>query len=298
MSYVHFGANLFPGEALGCGPGCLCRPCRSAAARSGQLLAQGTENLGNLGWDTQFLPLSTREGHEILTRRALENGRIEFRVGSQPRERRLSAREQQEIVRGNAYTDTKYLERARRVVLVSPGGSLIPIVQHAVATFSDEEQRHHALRGGFQLPQGQALTDIVNDLQRQHREILAESNPINQLRKIGQALHLIQDSYCPAHIDRETAEGHPARWCIKYIRHFYHNDTQQQEHRLPDDRDQVNRHQVHASQAVLASRSYLQLVFKAIYGRTTRDPVAITESATELGRFIAGHFRRCNGRAS
>ncbi|MGH9908440.1 MAG: OmpA family protein, partial [Pyrinomonadaceae bacterium] len=43
MAYIHIGDDTFPGGSLGCGLGCPCGPCRSAAARLGQWYVRDEE---------------------------------------------------------------------------------------------------------------------------------------------------------------------------------------------------------------------------------------------------------------
>jgi hypothetical protein len=198
-------------------------------------------DLGELGWDTRFLPLTPIEGHEILTRNAIGDGRITLTVGPQSVTRALTNEEQRDIIEGNTDVDIQYFRYARTA---APASVLNPAVytaawglalRGAIATFTPDEQRHHALRRTVDQPQEAALREIIDDLRSQHRGILVEGQPRARLRRIGAALHLIQDSFSPAHVQREDASG----WCIRRIRN-YGRGSHPNEHRVPkDDRDSV-----------------------------------------------------------
>lgn len=328
MGYIHSADNKFAQRLSGCGPGCSCSPCRKnsqplgewyvadedepgpakppepapvAAGRqdASRLSGPATGRLGQLGWDTRFLPFAWTEGHEILTRNAFRPvdargvSRISFAIGTMPASRDLTPAEQNEIIEGNRDTDIQYARFARAVApLIGPIPAFAPV---AASTFGPAEQKHHALRHDYNQPQPAAVADIIADLQAQHRGILAEPNPRGKLRRIGRALHLIQDSFSPAHIRRR---GSGAGWCIDYIRHYGRGEIplfgSEREHRVPaDGRDSVARHPGEAAQATNASARYLKIVFKAIYGRSRPDPAATWEAAAEFARFIAELLRRC-----
>jgi hypothetical protein len=236
---------------------------------------RGNAQLGGLGWTVKYL--GAPEGHERITRNAI--GRvltISFTVGGSPRSRVLTPAEVVEILRGNTDTDLLYFRRGQ-------------YARGAAVTFLPSDQKHHALRGTYFQPQPSAFADIVRELRAQHAGILVEPNRTRQLYKIGHATHLIQDSFSPAHTQRVSPT-----WCVRYIRNYGVNLRRTDEHQVPKDpRDEVARSAAAAAQAEHATRLYLQIVFKAIYGKTRPDPVASREAAAELNSFIATHFRTC-----
>lgn len=233
-------------------------------------LPGGSVHLGELSWAVRT-PLSA-EGHEAITRNAIGPARtITFTVAGRPMTRVLSPVEQAEIIAGNRSVDLGWMGTG---VLFS---------------FNKAEQKRHALRRELSQPQAAALADIVASLSAQHAGILAERDPMRRLHKVGQALHLVQDSFSPAHTLRRPGAG----WCISYIRNFGRGSAPT-EHGVPrDGRDEIARSRAEAAQAVSASRRYLEIVFKAIYGRTRPDPVAAAEAAREVSLFIASSLRGC-----
>src|SRR5437660_4564829 len=165
------------------------------------LLPLGTpgQYFGGLGWTVRFL--GAPAGHEQITRAALGPGSsVTFSVSGKPVTVRLSPGDVAEIIRGNTDTDIKYFRR----------GAIIPGV---VSTFRPADQRQHALRATYGQSQAAALKDIINELQTQHRLIVAERLPRRRLYRIGHATHLVQDSFSPAHTLRRGPSS-----CIAYIR--------------------------------------------------------------------------------
>lgn len=328
MAYIRVGEDGTAVGFFGCGPGCPCASCRRTAGSVSRLgeryvpeeeetplppaqpaapqaaTLAGSPYLGNFGWDTQFLPFALREGHEAITRDAIPSDRtIRFTVGGAPRSRTLSVDDIRMIIRGNQDTDIQYLRRARSLAIpaiISP--AIRPVVianvmRYAIASFSPDEQKHHALRRTYGQSQAEARRDVVSDLLSQHAGILAETDWNKRLYRMGKVIHLIQDSFSPAHTVRRSEAG----WCIDYIRNYGRGGLpiigSDREHRVPsDERDQMARSATAASQAKTATRRYLPIVFKAIYGRDPRNPdagQAAREAAEELNNFIIGHFRLC-----
>jgi hypothetical protein len=64
------------------------------------------------------------------------------------------------------------------------------------------QQRRHALRGRLCQQVTSALQDIRGHLATLHTRLLAASDRRAQFELLGEALHLIQDSYSPAHMER------------------------------------------------------------------------------------------------
>jgi hypothetical protein len=253
-------------------------------------LAAASPRLGDFGWDTQFLPFALREGHEIITREAIPTDRtIRFTVGRAARAQRLSEDDIGTIIRGNQDTDVQYLRKARSLAIpavfsrLARGAAIANVLRYAVASFSPDEQKHHALRRTYGQPQPDALRDIVSDLRSQHAAILAETDGNKRLYRIGGAIHLIQDAFSPAHMEREPA----SQGCIHRIRNYgrggklFDPGTPGPEHGVPTDhRDRVSDHPVLKTAAANATRQYLEVVFKAIYGRDSRNPDAALAART------------------
>lgn len=80
------------------------------------------------------------------------------------------------------------------------------------------QQRRHALRATLCQPLAAALNDARNHLRTLHSRALAAPTRRERYLWIGEALHLVQDAYAPAHVERTrgTAGHHP----ISYIRFF------------------------------------------------------------------------------
>ncbi len=235
----------------------------------------GSALLGDLGWKVQT-PLSP-PAHEEITRRALgPSNTVTFTVAGRSFTWTLNSAEAAAIIRGNTDIDIKYLRAGQPGIF-------------AVTSFLPSEQRHHALRATAGQSTSDALRDIVRDLREQHAAILSETNSRRRFYRIGGALHLVQDSFSPAHTERLPG----SRWCINYIRNFGWG-TAPREHEKPSDpRDEIARSPREAALAERASRRYLQIVLKAIHGRTTPNPTASSEAAAEFDRFVGLILRPC-----
>jgi hypothetical protein len=188
------------------------------------------------------------------------------------------------------------------VVLPGPAAALVgsELVGHVVHSAREAEQKLHSLRRNPGQDWRVALREIVAELDGQYRGIVAERDAGRRLWRIGTALHLVQDSYCPAHTQR-SREG-----CITYVRNYGGYDTPlwqrggpNREHRFPTDaRDSVAAHPGEANAAVQASREFLQIVFKAIYGKQPApgagpDIGLVNEAYEDFRRFVQRHFRPC-----
>lgn len=270
---------------------------------------------GNFGWNTGFGPLP--RGHEILTERALgmarpgAPGSVTFTLAGQPVVTELTGQEATDIVEGNRAIDVADLavteriwQTARERPYLAPLAPLLAVgaaqvatgqlVAHVAHSVREADQKLHALRRSPGQDWRVALREIVAELQSQHRGILAEPNARARLRRVGAALHLIQDSYCPAHTERGPGN------CIRYVRNYGGGSLSTpgggsgSEHRFPfDDRDSVAAHPGPATAATAASKEYLQVVFKMIYGRVRANLVAVTEANEEFQQFVLKHFRAC-----
>ncbi len=231
---------------------------------------QASGSLGHYGWSVKT-PASV-EGHEVITRKAIGPSReIQFTVAGRPMRNTLSPEDVDSIIAGNRSVDLGWMGTG---VLFS---------------LNKDEQRRHSLRREFMQPMPDALADIIGSLRAQHVGILAEPNATQKMRRIGMATHLIQDSFSPAHTERRPGSG----WCISYFRNFGRGNAPR-EHGTPSDpRDEIERSGIQASQATAATRRYLQIVSKAIFGRVRPDPAAVSEAASEFDRFVAEILRLC-----
>ncbi len=329
MAYVRMrGDTTLSG--LGCGPGCSCAPCRRSQlsgfgeryirdedffrsqvppeqeAPEQEAMAPGppgvmpppgtmpptanippppgrevtvspssSAQLGDFGWTVKFL--GAPPSHEEITKRAIgPASKIEFRVGGVPRSSTLTSREIDEIIEGNRSVDLGF--KGTGVLFALAKG----------------EQKRHALRREFGQPQMDAWRDIVAYIRSEHSKILAETDHTKRLRRIGQILHSIQDSFSPAHTCRRPSSGS----CIAWVRNFGRGGFSSSgiEHQVPKDpRDEMANSPGAATEAQTASREYLQIVFKAIYGKSSAPDAATaqSEAAREFAAFVVRRFRQC-----
>jgi hypothetical protein len=270
-----------------------------------------------LGWNTGFESIMPR-GHEILTERTLgaapgDRGTVRFNVQGRAVDTVLAPSEVNDIIEGNRAVDVADLRRTQSIISAARSKPYLlpllgPIVGGAAATYSageatghvvhsvqEDDQKRHSLRRSRGQNWRDALREIVAHLRLQHGGVLAETNPRARLSKLGAVLHLIQDSYCPAHTER-AATG-----CIQYVRNYgvYDSPVWQRsgagrEHSFPtDSRDNIHAHPALAASAVEASKQYMQIAFKVFYARTASDGAAIAEAAREFEQFIQRHFTAC-----
>ncbi len=123
------------------------------------------------------------------------------------------------------------------------------------------EQRRHALRGRLCQEVGAALQDVRGHLTKLYKEALATSGTA-QFGLIGEALHLIQDSYSPAHTEREQFFGLTRPGAIVYIRVWRPTSPgYPTEHGWPVDlRDRLHLQSSSGKAASAATRDFLQMV--------------------------------------
>lgn len=134
--------------------------------------AYGHQPSGDLGWfiDTQISTFKTPAGHEILTERAAHG-----------------------IVKNNADV-TALIAGVRRPDLADPQDHI-----------KLGEQKRHFLRS-IKQPSWSAWFLAIDHLRALHQSMLSSANRANQLALIGEALHLIQDSFAPAHVERDPRD--------------------------------------------------------------------------------------------
>jgi hypothetical protein len=172
------------------------------------------------------------EGHEVLTRRAAAG--LPF-----------TAAQVNTLVEGVRRVDT------------------VPISEH----FNPAQQMRHALRRDLCTSMGAAITEIRNHLRHLHRTALASAPAVCGF--MGEALHLIQDSFSEAHTQRLwSATGPPHR--IQFIRYFGpRGRTAPDEHQVfptPDPRDIITAPggalRFAAARSVEASREFLIMMLR------------------------------------
>lgn len=151
------------------------------------------------------------------------------------------------------------------------------------------EQKRHFLRATVLHTTRSAWTAATDQLRDLHRRMLAfgTSRAPEQFRLIGEALHLIQDSFAPAHVDR-NASGR-----IVFIKNFGPTTSSPMNHGFPvDPRDRIHSGLVRptlkpeARNAIAASRDYLQMALRHLRGGS--PPPAVS---AELTAFIGRHLR-------
>jgi hypothetical protein len=235
-------------------------------------LSDGLRELENEleAFDTSVM--GSPQGHEIITRRAAAG------------------------LSGYSPTDvTALVEGVRRADI---GSGVIGFVGAMASQFAANSQRSHALRRSVCQPLMQALREIRGRLVELHgHALLAESRGQRRaaMEWTGEALHLIQDSYSPAHTERVIGAG--SRRPITYIRYYKVGVVPARpasrgaplEHHVPKDpRDHVlgpgGRLKPEPVAAAAASRQFLQMM---------RRHLASPHSASnrgELTRFMNDHL--------
>lgn len=135
--------------------------------------AHGLRIPDGLGWfiDTRISTAKTPAGHEILTERAARG------------------------VITNRPDLTALIDGTRRPDLADPNDHI-----------KLGEQRRHFLRSMNQTSLN-AWSAATNHLRTLHQSMMASTSRADELRFIGEALHLIQDSFAPAHVERDPRSG-------------------------------------------------------------------------------------------
>ncbi len=156
--------------------------------------------------------------------------------------------------------------------------------------FKPSQQRRHMLRRYKCQPLAETLSEARQQLVAIYQRIMAAPNREAAFEWVGEALHLIQDSYSPAHTDREK-DGAGA---IRFIRYFgVRGLSYPHEHRvmpmrqpngriLPGDpRDFINLSSVPTRAAIAASRRFMELVLRHL-----RAAASSPTQQTELRQFM------------
>jgi hypothetical protein len=215
-------------------------------------LRPGNTGLGDYGWWVRSVGGVVPEGHELLTRNAAS---------------------------GLAISPTELgflIEGVRR-----------PDEASLVAHVLPREQKRHFLRATVLQGTRAAWTDATSHLRDLHRRILAfsTSRAPEQFRLIGEALHLIQDSFAPAHVNRD-----PSTSRILFIKNFGPTTSGITDHGFPvDPRDRIHTGilrptlRIEATRAISASREYLVMTLRHIGGGVP-VPVIDAELTAYVGR--------------
>ena len=215
------------------------------------------QGLGELGWfiDRMIGPTRTPTGHEELTKRAARG-----------------------LIKNSADL-AALIAGSRRPDLADPQDHIKP----------GEESRHF-LRSIKQSPLD-AWWSAIRHLQTLHHQMMASSNRANQFMLIGEALHLIQDSFAPAHVEREPRTGD-----ILNIR-VYGPLAPQGNHLFRiDPRDDIFATKpprmltLDAQKAITCSNEYLQMALRHIQLKQLPSwiPLSLTQqTARALNAFIS-----------
>jgi hypothetical protein len=181
-----------------------------------------------LGWVVRVPPISREEGHEAITRAAWEG-------------LSLTPQQQRALIRGVRAPD------------VGLGGFLVSALPFA--------QRRHALRAWSATSTRRGVEEMRAYMAECHARALAMPDGPRRWSAFGRLLHCLQDSYSPAHTDRDGGR-------IQRMKHWGpmrsgpRGDTAD-EHGFPaDPRDSAWRDGSltdEARAAVAASRAYLEL---------------------------------------
>jgi hypothetical protein len=218
---------------------------------------RGNVGLGDYGWWVRTTVAGAGvvpEGHEVLTRSAAAGLAI-------------SPTELGFLIEGVRRPD-----EASLVAHILPG-----------------EQKRHFLRATVLQGTAAAWTAATNHLRDLHRRIRAfgAGRAPEQLRLIGEALHLIQDSFAPAHVVRDPGSGR-----ILFIKNFGPTTSGPINHGFPVDlRDRIHSGIIRptlrpeATRAIGASRDYLAMTLRHIGGGV---PVPVID--TELNAFVGRHM--------
>jgi hypothetical protein len=226
------------------------------------LRIDGTEAAGGLGWyvDSTIGVTTVSQGHEELTNKAADG-----------------------LVTDPALVKA-LLDGVRRPDMASPDHIKVG------------EEHRHFLRSALPETSRTAWTNSVTHLRALHRRIVAAAQwtPL-QFGFIGEALHLIQDGYAPAHVERDppAKAGSDARDSeIVHVR--YHAPwplaIAPREHAYQvDPRDNIwilGKLKPEAELAIEAGRAYLNLVLAHI-----RMAVPAAQIQEELNAFIFDFLR-------
>ena len=215
------------------------------------------QGLGELGWfiDRKIGSARTPTGHEILTKRSAR-GLIK-----------------------NAADLAALIDGARRPDLADPSDHI-----------KLGEQRRHFLRS-IKQRSSDAWFLAIDHLRALHQSMMASTNRADQFRLIGEGLHLIQDSFAPAHVEREPRTGD-----ILDIRVYDPKAAPGDHIFLTDPRDAIftprppNALVIEAQRAISCSKEYLQMLLKHLQLKQLPfwTPLSLAQQTKrDLNAFIA-----------
>ncbi len=208
--------------------------------------------------------IGNKEGHEILTRVAM-------------RGLPLTAAEQSAILLG--------------VIRPDRGGrSYWNFPRAALESLKAAAQPSHALRPTPSSTVAAALRLIRSRFLRLYYRAMRAANRTVALEWLGEALHLLQDSFSSAHVQRVGGSGR-----IRHIRAFYIRlgwpplSRAPHEHNAPSDpRDDVYLHgalRPEARAAIGASRAFLTMALRHL--RAPRSPQNTPELRAFMSRYLS-----------
>jgi hypothetical protein len=232
---------------------------------AGQALEQELEQPESFYTRVTPIPgIGNAEGHEILTRRAMSG------LG-------LSAADRSAIELGVIRPD-----RGGRSYWNFPGA--------AIGAMAASAQPAHSLRPTPAASSAAALSLIQRQFAALHRNAMTAPTRQVALEWLGEALHLLQDSYSAAHTERAGGTGR-----IQKVRAFFirvgwpPRSTAPGEHNAPSDtRDDVfsgGALRPQASAAITASRDFLVMALRHL-GRPG-SPSNAGELAAFIGRYLS-----------
>jgi hypothetical protein len=255
-------------EASGCAaPGLESELDRALQEAAAELETQEGEPFFTRVQPVPHLP-GYEEGHEVLTRMAASG--------------LLSGADLDALVLGVIRPDRG-------------GASYWNFPRAALHSFDPAAQRSHSLRRTPSTALRTALAEIRDHLASLYRSAEGARTRRAALEWVGEALHLIQDSYSGAHVERAVGAGPGGTSPIRHIRAFYatllppSRSTAPHEHNVPSDpRDSIwalpGALRIEAGLAVNASREYLGMLLRHLASPTAPG------NAAEFADFLNRHF--------
>jgi OOP family OmpA-OmpF porin len=184
----------------------------------------------------------------------------------------------------------------RGVVRVDAGKHIWNLPGALASSLDASQQRRHALRASLCQSTPAAVADMRSTLATLHGRALTTVAPTQAFEWAGEVLHLVQDSYSGAHVERSFRPSASGPHPIRYVRYFGfisklppRRTTMPHEHHFPSDpRDSVFDSpgvlKREANVAIAASIEYLRmLVAQRARSRSPRDWV-------EFRSFLNRHF--------
>jgi hypothetical protein len=226
----------------------------AAGHRYRVLRSPDSPRFGGLGWfiDTRIGKNTTPAGHEILTDLAVRG--------------LISGADLRDLIDGVRLPD-----------LADPNNHI-----------KLGEEKRHFLRSIKQIV-FYAWWPAIQHLKILHQQMMAATNRSHEFKLLGEALHLIQDSFGPAHVERDASTGD-----ILNI-HAYDAKAAPGDHALfIDARDNIfapgKALSNAASKAIVASKEFLQMALKHLRLKTlpfATPPAVSVQTRADLNAFIS-----------